>query len=56
MTDKWLERESKRINVKLSKETLLEFPKTKLFARIGAFIGISLAILELGKWIMKYNE
>ena len=32
---------------------LKEFPKTKLLSRIGAFIGIGLAVLEIVQWIMK---
>ncbi|TXE13786.1 hypothetical protein FUA26_02505 [Seonamhaeicola algicola] len=53
MTNKWLEIESKRTDLKLSKETLKEFPRTKWFARIGAFIGIVLALKELIEWKMK---
>ena len=42
-----------KVDLKLANKMLEEFPKTKLFSRIGAFIGIGLAILELVKWIMK---
>ena len=48
-----IEFEKSKIDLKLAKKMLKEFPKTKLFSRIGAFIGIGLAILELIKWIMK---
>lgn len=47
MTNKWLEREQKRINFKLSENTLKEFHKTKWFARIGFIIGVILALKEL---------
>jgi len=47
MTDKWLEREQKRIDISLSEKTLKEFPKTKWIARIGFIIGVVLVIKEL---------
>tara|TARA_R110002033_G_scaffold6275_1_gene24979 strand:- start:696 stop:1115 length:420 start_codon:yes stop_codon:yes gene_type:complete len=42
-----------KVDLELAEKMLKEFPKTKLFSRIGAFIGIGLAILEIVKWIMK---
>ena len=42
-----------KVDFKLANKMLEEFPKTKLFSRIGAFIGIGLAVLEIIEWIMK---
>ncbi len=47
MTEKWLERENKRVNIKLSKETIKEFPKTKRIAFVGLIISILLLLKEL---------
>tara|TARA_R110001599_G_scaffold215998_5_gene414277 strand:+ start:4257 stop:4685 length:429 start_codon:yes stop_codon:yes gene_type:complete len=51
-----IEFEKAKTDLTLAKKMLEEFPKTKLFSRIGAFIGIGLAILELIKWIMQLIE
>ncbi|MCC1485575.1 hypothetical protein [Winogradskyella immobilis] len=53
MTEKWLNREQKKINISLSENTLKEFPKTKWFARIGFFIAVVLGLKELYFWIMQ---
>jgi hypothetical protein len=53
MTEKWLDREQKRINLKLSENTLKEFPKTKWIARIGLGIAIILGLKDLFIWIME---
>ena len=47
MTAKWLEKESKRLNIKLINKTLSEFCWTKWIARIGFFITIILLFLKL---------
>lgn len=41
------------IDLELAQKMLKEYPWTKWFARIGAFIGIGLAILELLKLLKK---
>ena len=48
-----IELKKSKVDLELAEKILKEYPKTKLFSRIGAFIGIGLAILELIKWIMK---
>ena len=52
------ETELKKLNTDLSlaEKTLNEFPKTKWFARIGFFIGIILAIVQLIQWLMKLQS
>lgn len=45
--EKEFEIEIKKTDLKLAKETLKEFPKTKWFARIGFFIAILLMLKEL---------
>lgn len=47
MTDKWLEKESKRVNIKLINKTLSEFFWTKWIARISFFITLILLALKL---------
>ncbi len=47
-----LEFEKLKTDLSLAKQTLKEFPKTKYFARIGAFIGIVLVLKELIEWLM----
>ena len=47
MTGKWLDRESKRVNIKLINKTLSEFCWTKWIARIGFSITIILLVLKL---------
>lgn len=42
-----LELEKTKVDLKLAKETLKEFPRTKWFARIGFIIGIILLLKEL---------
>ena len=42
-----LELRKTEVDLDLAEKTLREFPKTKLFARIGFFIGIVLALKEL---------
>ena len=50
MTEKWLEKENKRVNIKLIKKTLKDFKITKYIA-IGSFIiAITLAIMEIIQW------
>lgn len=46
-TNKWLDIESKRINLTISKNLLNEYPYTKWFARIGFAIAILLALKEI---------
>ena len=48
-----LELRKTKVDLKLAKKMLKEFPKTKLLSRIGAYIGIGLAVLEIVQWIMK---
>ncbi|MDX6748167.1 hypothetical protein SHK09_15320 [Polaribacter sp. PL03] len=47
MTNKWLEKENKRVNIKLINKTLSEFLWTKWIARISFLITIILLILKL---------
>lgn len=47
-----IEFKKSKVDLKLANKMLREFPKTKLLSRIAAFIGISLAILELIKWLI----
>ncbi|MDX6747369.1 hypothetical protein SHK09_11245 [Polaribacter sp. PL03] len=54
MTDKWLEKESKRVNIKLINKTLSEFLYTKWIARISFSITIILLILKLIELSNKY--
>lgn len=51
-----IEFKKSKIDLELAEQMLEEYPKTKRFARIGAFIGIGLALLELIKWIMKLQS
>ncbi|MDT7832217.1 hypothetical protein RQM59_07485 [Flavobacteriaceae bacterium S356] len=44
-----LDLEKNKVDLELAKQMLKEYPKTKWFARIGFFIAICLAILELIK-------
>ncbi|AUS06833.1 hypothetical protein [Pseudotamlana carrageenivorans] len=44
--------EKTEVDFELAKKTLEEFPRTKWFARVGFFIGIGLAILELIKFLI----
>ncbi|WP_343330335.1 hypothetical protein [Polaribacter staleyi] len=55
MTDIWLERESKRVNIKLSKETLKQFPITKKLAIGSAIISGCLLLKELYMLWSKIN-
>lgn len=48
-----IEFEKSKIDLELAQKMLKEYPYTKWFARIGAFIGIVLAVLELLQWINK---
>lgn len=50
-----IEFEKNKVELELAKKMLKEYPKTKWFARIGAFIGIFLALKELYEWIMQLN-
>ncbi len=43
--------EKSKIDLELSKRMLKEYPRTKWFARIGFFIGVALAILQIIKWL-----
>lgn len=47
MTKLWLEKESKRVNIRLINKTLSEFCWTKWIARISFFITIILLVLKL---------
>ena len=47
LTSKWLDIESKRINLKISKNVLNEYPYTKWFARLGFIFSILLLLKEL---------
>jgi hypothetical protein len=47
LTNKWLDTESKRINLKISKNVLNEYPYTKWFARLGFFFSVLLLLKEL---------
>ena len=51
-----IEFEKTKIDLELSKKMLKEYPKTKWFARVGAFIGIVLALKELIEWIMTLSS
>ena len=44
------------IDLELAERTLKDYPKTKLFSRIGAFTGIVLLILKVVEWIMKLRQ
>ena len=48
-----IEFEKSKIDLELSKKMLKEYPYTKWLARIGAFMGIGLAVLEVIKWLIK---
>jgi len=50
---KQIEFEKTKVDLKLAEKMLKEYPKTKWFARIGFFIGLCLAILEVSKWIIQ---
>lgn len=45
-----VEFEKSKVDLELAKKVLKEFPKTKWIARIGLFIAVVLAILELIRW------
>jgi len=47
LTTKWLDIESKRINLKISKNVLNEYPYTKWFARLGFIFSALLLLKEL---------
>ncbi|WP_296386917.1 hypothetical protein [Winogradskyella sp.] len=47
-----LELRKTKVDLNLAEKMLEEYPKTKWFARIGFFIGIGLAILELIKLLI----
>lgn len=51
-----IEFEKSKIDLELAKKMLREYPKTKWFARIGFFIGIVLAIVQLIQWIIKLSS
>ena len=53
MTEKWLKRENKRVNIKLINKTLSEFCWTKWIARIGIIISVVLLLKELYMLISK---
>jgi len=46
-----LELRKTQVDLDLAEKMLEEYPKTKWFARIGFFIGITLAIFEVIKWL-----
>jgi predicted transcriptional regulator len=48
-----VEFEKSKIDLELAKKMLKEYPKTKLFARIGLTIGIVLWLKELYIWLMQ---
>ena len=51
MTAKWLEKESKRVNLKLINKTLKDYYWTKWISIISFAIGIVLSIVEITKWV-----
>ena len=51
LTNKWLDTESKRINLKLSKKVLKEYPYTRFIAWVSLVIALGLGILELIRFL-----
>ncbi|RSK41299.1 hypothetical protein [Mangrovimonas spongiae] len=47
-----LELEKTKVDLKLAKETLEEFPKTKKRAKVAYIVAILLAFLQLAEWIV----
>jgi len=53
VTNIWLEREEKRVNIKLINKTLNDYFFTKCISWLSFAIAVILAVLEIIKWKSK---